>query len=222
MKKKLAAAALILLAAALTYVIWRYLGQPIADAARDIERLRALVEEMGWRSRAAFAGVMVLQVVLAVIPGEPLELAAGYVFGPWEGTLVCLAGIFVGSVIVFALVRRFGRKLVEFFFSKEKIDSLRFLHDPRKLYGVGSVLMVLPGTPKDLLTYCAGLTDLPWGMWLMISTLGRLPSIVTSTFGAHWLVEKQWAAAAALFGATAALTALGLWLYGRHTGRAGS
>ena len=68
-----------------------------------------------------------LQVLVAVIPGEPLEISGGYAFGAVQGTVLCMLGAFLGGVVVFAFVRRFGRELVEVFFPKEKIESLRFL-----------------------------------------------------------------------------------------------
>ena len=158
---------------------------------------------------------MCFQVVVAIIPGEPLELAAGYAFGALEGTLICLAGIFAGSMIVFLLVRRFGIKLVRLFFSEEKIQSMRFLKNPRRLFIVTAVLMLVPGTPKDLLTYCAGLTPLPVTTWMLIASVGRIPSVITSTLGGHALSEGNYGFAAIVFGATALLCGGGLWLYGR-------
>lgn len=90
----------------------------------------------------------------------------------------------LGSVTVFALVRRWGRGLVEVFFPADKLEKLHFLlHTSPKRTALFWLIFTVPGTPKDLLCYFAGLTDLPWGTWLLIATVGRLPSIVTSTVG---------------------------------------
>ena len=196
-------------------ILYLRLGKPMIALVRDPARLRAWVDGLGWKSRIVYGAMVCFQVVIAIIPGEPLELAAGYAFGALEGTLICLAGIFAGSMIVFLLVRRFGIKLVRLFFSEEKIRSMRFLKNPRRLFIVTAVLMLVPGTPKDLLTYCAGLTPLPVTTWMLIASVGRIPSVITSTLGGHALSEGNYGFAAIVFGATALLCGGGLWLYGR-------
>ena len=108
---------------AVSAVLYLRIGKPMVDMVRDPARLRAWLDGFGWKSRIVYAAMVCFQVIVAIIPGEPLELAAGYAFGAFEGTLICLAGIFVGSMIVFLLVRRFGVKLVRLFFSDEKINS---------------------------------------------------------------------------------------------------
>ena len=218
-RKKILALALLALFIAVSAVIVVRIGRPMTQWVEDIDSFRAWVHAHGWRSRVIFMAMVCLQVVVAVIPGEPLEMAAGYVFGAVEGTLLCLGGIAAGSLIVFGLVRAFGRRLVELFFSKEKIDSLKILRNPKRLYTVTAVLMILPGTPKDLLTYCAGLTKIPLGAWLLISTLGRIPSVVTSTLCAQALGSGDYLTAAIVFGVTALLCGAGLFVYGKITGK---
>lgn len=98
-------------------VTW-FVGRPMVQLAEDPEAFRAWVDASGILGRILFVGMVVLQVVVAFIPGEPIELAAGYAFGFWEGSFLTLTGFLLGSWIVFALVRRFGMKLVEVFFLK--------------------------------------------------------------------------------------------------------
>ena len=86
---------------------------------------RALVEEKGLYARLLFLCLVFVQVVVALIPGEPLEIAGGYAFGAVGGTLLCLVGATLGSILVFALVRKFGVKLFEVF--DEKIEHMRAL-----------------------------------------------------------------------------------------------
>ena len=102
-------------------------GKPMTQLVRDSDQLRAWLDALGWKARLVYIGMVCFQVIVAVIPGEPLELAAGFAFGAFEGTLICLAGATLGSVIVFGLVRLFGMRLVRLFFSQEKIESRSFL-----------------------------------------------------------------------------------------------
>lgn len=205
----------LVMAAVISTVLYVRVGQPMTELLKDTDRLKAWVAERGWAARLIYMAVVCFQVLVAVIPGEPLEMAAGFAFGPIEGTLVCLAGIVLGSMIVFALVRVFGVKLVERVFPREKIDSLRIMQNPKKLYTVTALLMILPGTPKDLLTYCAGLTKIPATTWLLICSVGRIPSVITSTWGGHAVSEGRYLQAGIIFGVTALLCCAGLYVYGR-------
>lgn len=158
-----------------------FVGGPIIEFAEDPEQFRAWVDGAGIWGRVAFVGMVVLQVLVAFIPGEPIELVAGYAFGFWEGSFLTLLGFLIGSWLVFALVRRFGVKLVEVFFDKKKLDEIKFLKNPKKTKIIAFILMLIPGTPKDMLSYFAGLTKLTTLQWLVIVAIGRIPSLVTST-----------------------------------------
>lgn len=191
------------------------IGVPIYRFANEPEKFRAWVDSSGVWGRLAYMGMVIVQIVVAIIPGEALEIAGGYAFGAVEGTLLCLASASVGSVVVFALVRRFGVKLVEVFFSLEKLRSLRFLRASKRRDMLFMFVFMLPGTPKDLLCYFAGLTDIKFGVWLLICSLGRIPSVVTSTVGGHALGQEQYLAAVLVFAITFAISGLGLFVYNR-------
>ena len=111
------------------------------------------------------------------------------------------------------LVRRYGMRLVEVFFPREKIQSLRFLRSSPKRNLLFLLIFMLPGTPKDLLCYYAGLTDIKLPMLLIICSLGRIPSIVTSTACGDALGTESYLFALIIFAATFVLSALGLFLY---------
>lgn len=206
-KKMLSAAAIILFILLFAALAW-FVGRPMIRFARQPEQFRSWVDGHGAWGWAAYAAMVFLQVVVAIIPGEPLEIAGGYAFGAWWGTALCLIGAVLGSAAVFALVRRWGRPLAEVVFPKEKLDKLQFLHSSPKRTALLWLIFTAPGTPKDLLCYFAGLTDMKWRTWLLIATVGRLPSIVTSTVGGGALGDRNYTAAAIAFGV--ALTAAGV------------
>lgn len=158
-----------------------FVGKPLIQFANEPEKFQAWVDRSGIWGRILFVGMVVLQVVVAFIPGEPIELAAGYAFGFWEGSILTMLGFLIGSWLVFILVRRFGVQFVEIFFSKGKISELGFLKNPKKTKIIAFILMLIPGTPKDLISYFAGLTHLTVWQWLGIVAIGRVPSLVTST-----------------------------------------
>ena len=194
-------------------------GKPMVEFVREPERFRAWVDSSGFVSRVIFVGMVVFQLIIALIPGEPLEMGAGYAFGALEGTLLCIIGCVIGSALVFLFVRRFGVKLVEVFFPREKIRSLRFLQDSRRLNLLTFIVFFIPGTPKDLLSYFIGLTDMKLGTWLCITAVARIPSIVTSTVTGDALGLKDYQFALIAFGVTLALSLAGILVYRRLSAR---
>ena len=192
-----------------------FIGAPMVRLAEDPAQFRAWVDSYGFGGRLIFVGMVVLQVVVAFIPGEPIELAAGYAFGFWEGTALTLAGFLIGSWLVYILVKKFGVKLVEVFFSAEKIRKFSFLQNPQKTQTLAFILMLIPGTPKDFLSYFAGLTQLSLNSWLLIVAVGRLPSLITSTATGAAAGQENYVLSAAMLGITLLLTVAGIFYY-RH------
>ena len=141
-------------------VILVIVGEPMLRFAREPEQFRGWIQEYGIFGALIFVGMIVLQVVVAIIPGEPLEIVAGYAFGTLQGTLLCMVGFLIGSAIIYFLSKRFGRPILELFFSKKKIDSLSFLKSSPNRNVLLFIIMMIPGTPKDLISYFAGLTDI--------------------------------------------------------------
>lgn len=190
-----------------------FIGRPMVALAKEPEQFRAWVDARGIGGRLLFVGMVVLQMLVAFIPGEPLEMGAGYAFGVFEGTLLCMAGILAGSALIFGFVRRFGVKVVEIFFSRDKIRSLKFLQNSRRLNAVTFLVMLLPGTPKDLLSYFIGLTDMNLSTWLIISAVARIPSVITSTISGGALGDQNYTLAIAALAVTAALSLTGIAIY---------
>jgi uncharacterized membrane protein YdjX (TVP38/TMEM64 family) len=190
-----------------------FVGKPLISTLSDPAAFRAWVDARGVWGKLAFIGMCILQVVVAFIPGEPFELAAGYAFGALEGTLLVWAGLVLGSTIVFLFVRKFGVKLVEAVFPREKIDSLPLLNNEKTLNATAFVLFFIPGTPKDLLTYAAGLTKIRILPWILLTSVARLPSIVTSTVSGSALGTQRYILAAVVFGVTALLSGAGFLIY---------
>ena len=195
-------------------VTW-FVGVPMVRLAEDPDAFQQWVDRFGIWGKLVFVAMVVLQVLVALIPGEPLELAAGYAFGAVEGTLLSMAGILLGSWLVFALVRRFGVKMVEVFFSDREIRRLSFLKNPKKTKVIVFLLMMIPGTPKDLLSYFAGLTKLSAAQWLSIVAVARIPSLVTSTVTGAAAGEERYVLAAIMLVVTLVLSGAGLLYYSR-------
>lgn len=194
------------------FVGW-YVGVPMVRMARDPQQFQAWVDRSGIWGRLLFVGMVYLQVIVALIPGEPLELAGGYAFGALEGTLLSMAGIVLGSWTIFSLVRRLGPKFVEVFFPEKEMKRLAFLKNPKKAKVLAFILMTIPGTPKDLLSYFAGLTPLTLKQWLSIVVVARIPSLVTSTVSGGAAGEENYLLAGITLAITLALSGAGMLYY---------
>lgn len=199
------------MAAALVLALLLY--RPVMDAVRDPDALRAWVAEHRAVGRAAMVALMVVQVVLAFLPGEPVEIAAGYAFGALEGLLLCLIGASLGCALAAGAARGFGRGAVERFFPPERIEELPFMRSPARQTATIFLLYLIPGTPKDLFNYAIGLTRLPLPRTIALTAVARIPSIVTSTIGGSALGARRMALALGVMVLTGALSLAGLLVY---------
>ena len=197
----------------LTIAITVFVGRPLVEFASKPEAFREWVNEKGILSRVAFILMVIVQTVIALIPGEPFEIVAGYAFGAVEGTLLCLLASALGSALVILLVRKVGVWLVRQFFSEEKIKSLKFLQTSKKREFLYLLVFMIPGTPKDLLCYFAGLTNTKLPVLFIITSLGRIPSIITSTIGGDALGDQNYIFAIIVFVATLLISGAGLLIY---------
>ncbi len=202
-------AAVVAVFAWLTVVLYRAL-QKVGGTPEDF---KTFIDGFGVAGWLVGFGIQCLQVFVALIPGELVEIGLGAAFGAVGGTLLCMAGVAATSTVVFLLVRKCGVRFLELFFERKKIDSLKFINSGKKLDTVIFLLFFIPGTPKDLLTYFAGLTRISLPRFLCVSLLARIPSVVSSTIGGNLLADKSYAAALALFAVTGGVSMLGFWLY---------
>lgn len=146
------------------------------------EGFEELVSSLGpWGVLFMFL-LQVLQVVFAIIPGEPIELAMGALYGTWWGCLICLVGVAAGTAIIFLLVKWLGKGFIESFSDSDKFKKLKFLQKPAGRDTFIFLLMFIPGTPKDLLTYFAPFTGINIWRFLVISFIARIPSVISSTY----------------------------------------
>lgn len=158
-------------------------------------------------------GIQILQVVIAIIPGEVVEIGMGYAYGWFWGTLLCMAGVAIGSSGIFLLVKKYGIRFVELFVDADKINQLKFINSEQKLKRTTFILFFIPGTPKDLLTYFIGLTRMTLGEFLGITLIARIPSVVSSTIGGNFMGNRQYIEAVILFVATGVISLIGMKLY---------
>ena len=199
----------ILLMAALTIL----LGKPMLEYMQDPAAFTLRLHNLGAWGPIVFMALNIAQVLLAIIPGGPFEVAAGALWGPFWGTIMCDIAMSIGGVITFLFVRKFGIKFIELFTTREKIESVKFLKSNEKSTSLLFLFFLLPGTPKDLMCYVVGLTDIKVSTWILINLVGRFPAILLSALGGHSLTEQNIGLFIAAFAIIIVLYFLGTFLY---------
>ena len=152
-------------------------------------------------------GLQVAQIFLVVVPGEPIEILAGMCYGGLWGTVFILGSVLIISTAIYFMVRKLGRKFVCDFCDEkkiEKIENSKLFQNPKKIELIMLILFLIPGTPKDLLTYIGGLLPIKPIHFILISTLARIPSVISSTLAGESLAVGDWKMGVILYGAVLA------------------
>lgn len=214
LKKSLPVIVFVAVMGILTLILWPYVEELATPEGR--EAFKVWVDGLGFGGWLVTLGIQLLQIFVALIPGEPVELMLGYVWGPWLGTLTCLIGIFIGTATIFLLVRKFGMKFVSRFVDPEELKRYKFLRDKNKVDITVFILFFIPGTPKDALTYIAPIAPIGAVKYLLIATFARIPSIITSTILGDSIADGKWVLALVVFAITAVISVLGIILGNRY------
>ncbi len=171
------------------------------------------ITNMGIFSPLAIIGLMILQILVAFLPGEPVEVLAGMCFGTFGGVIIILIGSFISSALIFFLVRKFGRDFISTFFNEEKlykIQNSKFLSNSKRIEMFLFIMFFIPGTPKDLFVYVGGLLNIKPLRFFIISTFARIPSVITSTFAGANLIDGNFKITILTFIITLLISGIGL------------
>lgn len=143
----------------------------------------------------ALFGLQLAQIFLVILPGEPIEILAGMCYGGLWGTIFIIISAAIISIMIFLLVRKLGRKFVYEFCDEEKIKKIensKLFKNPKKIEMIILILFLIPGTPKDLLVYVSALLPIKLSRFIIISSIARIPSIITSTLAGQNLAIGDW------------------------------
>lgn len=169
------------------------------------------VESSGMLGMLSLFGLQVAQIFLIIIPGEPIEILAGMCYGGLWGTVFIMVSAAIISTTIYLLVRKFGRKFVYNFCDEKKvakIENSKLFQNPKKIELIMLILFLIPGTPKDLLVYVAGLLPIKPMKFILISTFARFPSVITSTLAGEQLAIGDWKMSIILYVAILILVAI--------------
>lgn len=179
---------------------------------------RDKVESSGFWGMLSLFGLQVANIFLIVVPGEPIEIIAGMCYGAFWGTIFVMVSACIITIGIFFLVRKLGRKFVYDFCSQERIEKIensKLFRNPKKIEMIMLILFLIPGTPKDLLVYLGGLLPIKASRFILISTLARIPSIISSTIAGDQLAVGQWQLGLILYAAIIVLVLIIIFIYNK-------
>ncbi|PKM90782.1 MAG: TVP38/TMEM64 family protein [Firmicutes bacterium HGW-Firmicutes-12] len=173
----------LILAVALVFaVLMCMLRDTSMNLIRDPEYIKSYIENKGVYGMLIFIGLQILQIVVAFIPGEPIQLAGGYIYGTFYGFLLSTAGIMIGSVIAFLISRKFGFPIVSLLVKREKLLEYKEKIESQKGMTIIFFLCLIPGVPKDVLVYAVGLTPLKYSSFFLIYFIARIPAMLLASY----------------------------------------
>lgn len=196
--------------ALLVYLLWPYFHELFEPGGLD--RVINDVRSAGPVGFLILLGLQFLQIVVAFIPGEATQMAAGLIYGPWVGALIIFAGCVLSSAFIFVVVKRLGALFVQKMVPTQYLEKFRKFEESGKLNITVFILFLIPGLPKDVFTYLVPLTDMPMRTFLILSNVGRIPGIVVSTYAASGLAEGRVLESVIIFAVLAAIAIVGILL----------
>lgn len=169
------------------FLLWPYIHEVFEPGG--LSRVIDDVRNAGPLGFLILLAMQFMQIVVAFIPGEVVQMAAGMMYGPWLGAAVILLGCIISSAFVFAVVHRLGAPFVQDMVPTKYLDKFRAFEESGKLSIVVFILFLIPAMPKDTFTYLVPLTNMRMRDFLILSNVGRIPGIVISTYAANGLVD---------------------------------
>src|SRR6185295_9636754 len=107
--------------------------------------------------------------------------------------------------------RMWGEPLIRPWLSEHHWEKMNFILEAEGAI-ICFILYLIPGFPKDIISYLFGISPMPFWVFAVVSTVGRIPGTwISSYFGAH--VAEQRYIYAILFIAVVCACTLPLWYY---------
>ena len=177
----------------------------------DKHLLKETVRSWGWLAPLVFIAIQALQVIISPIPGEVTGPVGGALFGTFWGVVYSTIGLTAGTLFCFWVGHRWGEPLVRAWLSDHNWNRMNFILEAEGAI-ICFILYLIPGFPKDIISYLFGISPMPFWVFAVASTVGRLPgTVLSSYFGAH-VADQQYIGAIA-FLAVAVAVCLPLYYY---------
>ena len=185
---------LILIVVGIPIYIWFFHGDWI-KSIENIDDVVAFLEKYETQSIFVYIGLQIVQIVISIIPGQVFQMAAGYIYGFWPALLFAMTGALLGTTLSFMLAKVLGRDFLHIFFGEEKMQYYIERLNSKKMYAIVFFLYLIPGIPKDMVSYAAGVSEIKFKPFLIISALGRLPGMIGCLLMGYMIMEENYTGA---------------------------
>ena len=203
----------IVLITAIVVAIWPTLS--IVFEPGGVETLIELITSQGPLGVLILLGMQLLQIIVAFIPGEVVQIAAGMMYGPLWGSVVILVGCVLSSMVVYELAHKLGAPFVRSMVGEKQLLKFRQFELSGKFGVTVFILFLIPGFPKDVLTYIVPLSDMNLRTFLLLSTIARTPGVIISTYAAAGLADGNIVTSVIIFVVAALIAIIVLLLRNR-------
>ncbi len=200
----------------LVMAVLALISVPLISSVNNPEKLKTFIESLGiWGIFIMFL-IQLAQIIVAIIPGEVVEFVSGALYGWFGGFIFCMLGIIAGQSLIFTAVKHFGSDFSEKIAGSKTMTRFKFLQNERKLKALVFFLFFIPGTPKDILTYIVPLTKIKLRDFIILSSIARTPSVLSSTWAGDAFAEQNFILLAVVYAGIAVFTIVGGTIY-RYT-----
>lgn len=193
------------------FTVFLFYKSGLIELFLNEKKLKNFIESLGPFGFIGFILIQAFQVVVAPIPGEVTGLLGGYLYGTWLGLFLSTAGLTLGSVIAFLLGRVFGRPFIEKVVDPVILNKFDYLLHHKGIFVV-FFLFLLPGFPKDYLSYFLGLSKLSVFEFTVIAGIGRLLGTALLSLGGSYLRHQEYEKFLSLAG-IALFVMTAVWLF---------
>ena len=170
-----------------------FLSGDLYSIIKDPALLKKWMNNFGTYQILMFVLIQAFQVIIFIVPGELVEIAAGFLFGTTLGSIYSIIGIALGSAASFIIARVLGYEFVKWVVPEQMFNRWNiFINEDKRGGTVLFLLYFIPGTPKDALAYFAGITPVSYLKFIFISMFARLPAIVFSAYIGANIEQKEY------------------------------
>lgn len=119
--------------------------------------------------------LIILEVVIAPIPGTLIMISTGYIYGFFWGSVICYIGNVIGTTIAFFLSRKFGRPFISKIVSQKKIEYYdKFLSRHHVLLWI---VYAIPIFPIDIISFAVGSSNMRFRKFFLVISLALIPNL---------------------------------------------
>lgn len=146
----------------------------------SLKTVKAYLSKYQTQSIFVYIAAQAVQIIISLIPGQWLQIAAGYLYGFWLGYLYSVIGATVGTVVTYYLAKILGKDAIALIFGEERFRKYRAKITSKKGMVAIFIIFLIPGVPKDLCNYVAGISNVGLKAFLIVSLIGRTPGMMGS------------------------------------------